>query len=479
MHLKRIGLFIGPLAFLLLSLLPRPEAISPEGWKVIAIAGLMISWWITEAVPMAVTALLPMLLLPLLGVSKLDAAAAPYSNPIVYLFMGGFIIALAMERWSLHRRIALNIIRLTGTNADGLLLGFFLATAFISMWISNTATAIMMLPIASSVIELMRAKTGDANSVGMQRFALSMMLGVAYASSIGGMATIIGTPPNVVFAGYMKEALGITVTFAQWLAIGLPYSLLLLLMAYLVIVKWMYPNRLGNFEGAREVIQMELRELGPMSAGEKRTLVVFVLAALCWIFQSPMQKLLPGFHLSDTAVALFASLLLFIIPIRWSEHKFLLDWKDTEKLPWGILLLFGGGLNLADALAETGVINIIGDLFKDTTISSWLVILGLSAITVFLSEVMSNVAQVTIFLPVVGGIAVSMGIPPEEMCIPVTLAASAGFMMPMSTPPNAIVFAKGHLSMMQMARAGAILNIIAILLVALFVKTIFPLVYGG
>lgn len=477
MHLKRIGLFIGPLAFLLLSWIPCPEGISPEGWKVLAIAGLMLSWWITEAVPMPVTSLLPMLLLPVLGISKLDEAAAPYANPIVYLFMGGFIIAVAMERWNLHRRIALNIIRLTGTNADGILLGFFLATAFISMWISNTATAIMMLPIASSVIDLLSRKLGPDKEQGMQRFALTMMLAVAYASSIGGMATIIGTPPNVVFAGYMRESLQIEVTFAEWLAIGFPFSMALLLLSYVVLVKWMYPNRLGKFAGARELIQEELDELGPMSVGEKRTLAIFVFAALCWIFQSPIQKLLPGLHTSDTAVALIASILLFITPVDWSKHKFLLEWKDTERLPWGILLLFGGGLSLGDALAKTGIINLIGDQFSGLPISSWLVIIGLAAVTVFLSEVMSNVAQVTIFLPVVGGIAVSMGIPPEEMCIPVTLAASAGFMLPMSTPPNAIVFAKGHLTILQMARAGFVLNVIAILLVALFVKTLLPYLY--
>jgi sodium-dependent dicarboxylate transporter 2/3/5 len=477
MHLKRIGLLIGPLLFLLLLLLPCPPGLSPEGWKVMALAALMLSWWVTEAVPMAVTALLPMLLLPMLGVAKLDEAAAPYANPVVYLFMGGFVIALAMERWNLHRRIALNIIRLTGTNADGIVLGFFLATAFISMWISNTATAIMMLPIASSVIDLLRRRVGEGREQGMERFALTMMLAVAYASSIGGMATIIGTPPNVVFAAYMREAHQIEVSFAEWFAVGFPFALLLLLASYLILVKWMYPSRLGQFAGARELIQAELDELGPMQKGEKRTLAVFVFAAFCWIFQSPIKSLLPFISISDTAVALLAAVLLFVIPIEWSRHKFLLDWKDTERLPWGILLLFGGGLSLADALARTGIIDLIGDQFRGLAVSGWLVILGLAAVTVFLSEVMSNVAQVTIFLPVVGGIAVSMGIPPEEMCIPVTLAASAGFMLPMSTPPNAIVFARGHLTMMQMARAGILLNLTAILLVAVFVKTIFPYLY--
>jgi sodium-dependent dicarboxylate transporter 2/3/5 len=477
MTFKRIGLFLGPILFFVLLLIPHPNGVSPEGWKVIALAVFMLAWWVSEAVPIAVTSLLPMLLLPMMGVTTLNKAAAPYSNPVVYLFMGGFVIALAMERWNLHRRIALNIVRLTGTNADGILFGFILATALISMWISNTATAIMMLPIALSVIDLLRRRISTAMEKGMDRFALTMMLGIAYASSIGGMATIIGTPPNVVFAGYMRETFDIEVSFAEWFVVGFPFSMLLLLLTYLVVVKWMYPNRLGKFSGARELLEEELAELGPVSKGEKRTLWVFLLAAVCWIFQAQINQLLPFLKLSDTAVALAAAVLLFVVPVDWPQNKFLLEWKDTEKLPWGILLLFGGGLSLADSLAETGIIGLIGNQFAGLSTAGWLVILGLSTVSLFLTEVMSNVALVTIFLPVVGGIAVGMGIPPEEMCIPVTLAASGAFMLPMSTPPNAIVFASGHLQIAQMVRVGFVLNIVSVLLVTLFVKTLLPYLY--
>ncbi len=477
MTFKRIGLFLGPILFFVLLLIPNPNGISPEGWKVIALAAFMLAWWVSEAVPIAVTSLLPMLLLPMMGVTTLNKAAAPYSNPVVYLFMGGFVIALAMERWNLHRRIALNIVRLTGTNADGILFGFILATALISMWISNTATAIMMLPIALSVIDLLKRRTSVGMEKGMDRFALTMMLGIAYASSIGGMATIIGTPPNVVFAGYMRETFDIEVSFAEWFIVGFPFSIVLLLLTYLVVVKWMYPNRLGKFSGARELLDEELAELGPISTGEKRTLWVFILAAVCWIFQAQINQLLPFLKLSDTAVALAAAVLLFVVPVDWSKNRFLLEWKDTEKLPWGILLLFGGGLSLADSLAETGIIGLIGNQFAGLTTAGWVVILGLSTVSLFLTEVMSNVALVTIFLPVVGGIAVGMGIPPEEMCIPVTLAASGAFMLPMSTPPNAIVFASGHLKIAQMVRVGFVLNIVSVLLVTLFVKTMLPYLY--
>lgn len=477
MDSKKTGLFIGPLAFMALLALPVPGPVSPEGWKVIALAVLMLTWWITESVPIAVTALLPMLLLPMMGVQKLADAAAPYSNPVVYLFMGGFVIALAMERWNLHRRIALNIVRLTGTNADGILLGFYLSTALISMWISNTATAIMMLPIALSVIDLLQRRVKPHLMKGMQRFSITLMLGIAYASSIGGMATIIGTPPNVVFAGYMQESLGIEVSFAEWFVIGLPFSIVLLLLAYIVLVKIIYPNRLGKFSGAQELIREEIAELGAVSSGERRTLAVFIGAAFCWIFQSQINRFVPFLKLSDTAIALIAAISLFIIPSDWKRGRTLLEWSHTEKLPWGILLLFGGGLSLADGLATTGIIDLIGNQFRDMPASSWLLILGLATISLFLTEVMSNVALVTIFLPVVGAIAISMGIPAEEMCIPVTLAASGAFMLPMSTPPNAIVFASGHVRIAEMAKAGFVMNVISVLLITLFVKTLLPYLY--
>lgn len=479
MDTKKTGLFLGPLLFFLFLVIPHPSAISPEGWKVIGLAIFMLTWWISEAVPIAVTSLLPMLLLPMMGVQKLADAAAPYSNPVVYLFMGGFVIALAMERWNLHRRIALNIVRMTGTNADGILLGFYLSTALISMWISNTATAIMMLPIALSVIDLLQRKVKSHQTAGMQRFSIAMMLGIAYASSIGGMATIIGTPPNVVFAGYMQEAHGIEVSFAEWFIIGFPFALILLIIAYLVLVKIMYPNQLGKFSGAQELIQEEIAELGPVSAGERRTLYVFIGAAFCWIFQAQINSFFPFLKLSDTAVALLAAISLFILPSDWKQGRTILEWSHTEKLPWGILLLFGGGLSLADSLATTGIIDLIGNQFKDLPAASWVVILGLSTVSLFLTEVMSNVALVTIFLPVVGAIAVGMGIPPEEMCIPVTLAASGAFMLPMSTPPNAIVFASGHIRIAQMVRAGFVMNVISVLLITLFVKTLLPYLYNS
>jgi sodium-dependent dicarboxylate transporter 2/3/5 len=416
-----------------------------------------------------------------MGVAKLEAAAAPYANPVVYLFMGGFVIALAMEKWALHKRIALQIVNMTGTNANGIIGGFMMATAFISMWISNTATAIMMLPIGLSIITLMQNQISPdkENEKGLRNFSISMMLAIAYGANIGGTATIIGTPPNVVFAGYMRENFNVEVTFLTWMMIGTPFAIILLIFTYFLTVKVLFPNNLGNFGGAKEIINSELKELGPMTTGEKLTLFIFISTALSWIFRLQIDAIFPSIKISDTTIALVAAMLLFIIPVSLHKKEFLLNWSDTEKLPWGILLLFGGGLSLADSLASTGIINVIGDQFKGLDSEGWVFIIGLSTVSLFLTEVMSNVALVTIFLPVVGAIAIGAGIPPIQLCIPVTIAASCAFMFPMSTPPNAIVFASGRITIGQMAKAGFILNLITILVIAFLVKFLFPFVLGN
>lgn len=478
LSLNRIGLFLGPLAFITILLLPAPEGMSIEAWRVLAVAALMLIWWISEGVPIPVTSLVPMVALPLLGVQEMTTAAAPYASPIVFLFMGGFMLALALEKWQLHRRIALSIVTLTGTNANGIILGFMLATAFLSMWISNTATAVMMLPIALSVVGLLtRGQSPNDAPGGVQRFALAMMLGIAYAANIGGTATIIGTPPNVVFAGFMRETFQREVTFAQWMMLGVPFAGILLAITYWMLVKLLFPNRLGRFAGAQAVIQQELAELGRMGKAERRTLVVFVGTALAWIFRAQLNALLP-IDTGDEEIAILATIILFLVPVDFKKYTFLLEWKDTEKLPWGILLLFGGGLSLAAALKEVGLIDLIGAQFVGANISGFWLILGLSTVSLFLTEIMSNVALVTVFLPVVGGVATGLDIMPLYVCVPVTLAASCAFMLPMSTPPNAIVFASGHLKISDMARAGIVLNIITILLVALLVEFLLPLVFA-
>jgi sodium-dependent dicarboxylate transporter 2/3/5 len=387
------------------------------------------------------------------------------------------MVALAMERWHLHRRIALNIVRLTGTNANGIILGFMLATAALSMWISNTATTVMMLPIALSVVDLLTKGKDEHPERGIRFFALSLMLGIAYAANIGGTATIIGTPPNVVFAGYIRQTFGFEVTFSNWMMVGLPFASLLLAVTYFFVVKVLYPNRLGSFTGAGALIEEEVARLGPMSKGERQTLFIFTATALAWILRSQLNNWIPGLQLTDPIIAMLATVALFTTPVNFKEGVFVLKWKNTEKLPWGILLLFGGGLSLAGALERTGIVDLIGHQFASLENAGFLIILGLSAVSLFLTELISNVALVTVLLPVVGGIAVAAGIRPLMVCVPVTLAASCAFMLPMATPPNAIVFASGHLTIPQMVRAGLILNILTIILVAIFTKTLMPLVF--
>ncbi|MEZ4963168.1 MAG: DASS family sodium-coupled anion symporter [Saprospiraceae bacterium] len=474
---KKIGLFLAPALFLLVLWLPPQWGLSVAAWRVVAMAVLMLGWWVTEAVPIPVTSLLPIVCLPLMGISPLKDATTPYANPVVFLFLGGFMIALAMERWNLHRRIALNIVKWTGTNANGIIFGFMLATGFVSMWISNTATTLMMLPIAVSVIGLL-IKDGIENShPGMKNFALCLMLGIAYASNVGGVATLVGTPPNVVFKGFIQKTYGVEVNFLSWLLVALPFSAAMLFATYHFLVKILYPNKLGAFKDAQQVIEHELERLGTMQKGEKRTLAIFAATALLWITGSLINKINPWFQLSDEVVAILAVVALFVVPVDFKNGVFVMEWARTEKLPWGILLLFGGGLSLADALAKTGVIDLIGSQFSGMEKMGFWLILGLTAVSLFLTEVMSNVALVTIFLPVAGGIAQGAGIDPLQVCASVTMAASCAFMLPMSTPPNAIVFASGHIKMSQMVKAGLVLNLITIVLVAVLVKTLLPVFF--
>ncbi|MEM6724977.1 MAG: DASS family sodium-coupled anion symporter, partial [Bacteroidota bacterium] len=362
---KKIGLFAGPIAFLLILLIPAPEPLSPAAWKVIATAVFMLIWWVTEAVPIPVAALLPIVCFPFLGVSTTKEAAAPYGSDMVFLFMGGFMLALAMERWSLHRRIALNIVRLTGTSANGILLGFMLSTMLLSMWISNTATTVLMLPIAMSVIHLI-AKQVDHQTPGFKRFALSLMLGIAYSANVGGTATIIGTPPNVVMRGVLEETYNMEISFATWMALGVPFAVLMLAIVYLLLVYVLYPNRLGKFEAAKSLIDREIKDLGPMQKAEIRVLVVFLFTAFAWILRGPVDKWLDFMIIKDAGIAILAAVLLFIVPVNFKKGEFLLEWRNTEKLPWGILLLFGGGLSLAAALNKTGLIQLVGDQFAGT-----------------------------------------------------------------------------------------------------------------
>lgn len=475
-----IGLWLGPLIFFLVI------ASSWTGiWtdspaiRVIALAAWMIIWWISEAVPIPVTALLPMVLFPLLGIFDMRGATLSYSDPIIYLFMGGFIIALAMEKNKLHLRIALNLIRITGTKPDGIILGFYLSTAFLSMWISNTATAVMMLPIAMSIIQLIQA---DNPALSKQRgffnFAFALMLGIAYAANIGGVITLIGTPPNVVLVGFMQQFYDYSLDFNRWLLVGLPVGGSMLVVMYLLLVKGFYPNRLGNIAGSDQVIRQQLAELGPISKAEVRVSLIVIFTALCWILRGPLNSLLQTNLLNDTIIAMVGGLLMFVVPAKKTGGENLLDWPSMQRLPWGILLLFGGGMSLAKGMEAVGIIQVIGSYVSENlTLSVVFLVLALVFVTLFLTEVMSNVALVTIFIPVVMGIADGLGQSVLMFVIPVTMASSFAFMLPISTPPNAILFSSGFIPIKEMMKVGVWLNLISIFILWLAAFTLIKWVF--
>ena len=440
---------------------------------VVAVAAWLVVWWMTEAVPLPVTALLPLVLFPILGIFSIREAAAPYASPIVFLFMGGFIIALAMEKRNLHQRIALNLIRLTGTDANGIILGFMLATAFLSMWISNTATTVMMLPIALSVIDLLREQSPDGDSRNYRRFALGLMLCIAYSANIGGTTTIIGTPPNVVLVGYMQEFYQQDLAFGRWLFIGVPVCIILLGSTYWMVTRVLFPHQLGRLAGSGTLIADKLRALGTMSRAERGVALVFGLTATGWVFQSTINDWLGGSYLDNTIVAMTGGILMFVVPVRLRHSEYLLDWESTTRLPWGILLLFGGGLCLAQGMETTGLVQWVGDrIASDTSIPLWWLIFLLTAFMLFMTEIMSNVALVVIFVPVVFGIADGLGIEPMYLAVPVTLASSCAFMMPVSTPPNAVVFSSGYIRIGDMAKAGFLLNILSIIVLVIITLTV-------
>ena len=387
--------------------------------------------------------------------------------------MGGFIIALAMEKWHLHRRMALRIVKRTGTSANRIVLGFFLASYLISMWISNTATTLMMFPIAASVVALLLKKEHGHLTAGEKNFALTLMLAIAYGANIGGIATLVGSPPNAAAAGILaSDAFKTPVTFFDWLIIGLPFSFILFLLAYYFLVKIIYPNRLGNFDTGGEIIQEELEKMGNITRPEKRVFVIFVATALLWITADPIGTFLATFGIafSDVMIAMLSSVLLFIVPSGNKSSEPLLDWKDIERLPWGVLLMFGGGLALAEAFKESGLVAIITEHIKlfDTG-NTFLFVTILCLVGILLTALMSNLAMVNIFVPVVAALALASGAEPALFAIPVAISSSCDFMFPMSTPPNAIAYSSGYIKASQMFRAGLVINIISFILLSLLV----------
>jgi len=481
---QRVGLFLGPPAFLVMLLLPTPAGMTPEAAKVAATTFWVAIWWMTEAIPIPVTSLLPLILLPLTGALEIGAVSTGYSDPLIFVFLGGFMIALAIERWGLHRRIALSIISIVGVTPARVVLGFMVATGFLSMWISNTATAMMMLPIGMAVvaqIATLMGREGDSEEAmreGNFAFGTALMLGIAYAASIGGMATLIGTPPNIVLAGAAKELLGIEISFARWMLIGLPLAIGGLLATWWYLARVAYKLGTKDIPGGLEVVREELRGLGGMSKAELAVLVIFGLTALAWIVRPWLIKPFAP-NVDDAVIALTGAVALFIVPISLNRNQFLLDWETAKKLPWGIVLLFGGGLAIAAAFKATGLSEWLGTALTGLgSLPALLVLLAVVAIVVFLTELTSNTATATMLMPVMFALGTALAVDPLLLMVPAAIAASCAFMLPVATPPNAIVFGSNYVTIPQMARAGLWLNIGSIILVTAIGYFLLPLIWG-
>jgi sodium-dependent dicarboxylate transporter 2/3/5 len=466
---SKVALYAGPILFVVAVLL-NPFGLGFSAAALIGIVGWMLIWWISEVVHMAVTALLPLVLFPLMGILSVEETSQAYGDRMVFLFLGGFLIALSMEKWGLHRRIALMIIHLFGSSANRIVFGFLSACFLISMWISNTATALMMFPIATSVVNLILADPEYGTEKDRRNFSTSIMLSIAYGSSIGGIATVIGSPPNGAMKAYLESNHDITVSFFDWMKLGFPFALVLMLIGYFVLTRLVFPNKLGKMEQGGELIDVELKKLGPWSFPEKATFVVFLVAALLWMSQDLIIKVFPSFKLTDVGIAIFCGISLFLIPGRQEDKKNVLEWKDTKNLHWGVLLMFGGGLSLAKAFKPSGLLDLLKDkmeFLSQLDLLPFLIILCLMGL--ILTALMSNLAMVNIFVPVVAVLALAAGKSPELFAIPVTIAASCDFMFPMSTPPNAIAYSSGWVRAKHMFQAGIILNILSFGLLSVMV----------
>ncbi len=471
---KELAFVIGILFFALIFGI-NPFSLMPKANLVLSIAALMIMWWVLEAMPLAVVALMPIILFPLTGISTIKEVTKSYADSNIFLFMGGFFIGIAIEKWNLHKRIALGIINITGTNGNRIILGFIISTGLLSLFLSNTATTMMMFPIAMSVINVISSHNKE--STGVKNFSLVLMLCIAYASNFA-IGTIIGTPPNVAYAGYVQEKFNHSIGFINWMLVFTPLTVLLLLMLYWVMVKWLYPNNIKHSAEGKSYIKTELQKLGKLSIPEKRVLAIFGITIFLWIFKDLINSFQKAIVLDDTIIALIGAITLFILPSGKNADR-LLEWPDTTKMAWGILLLFGGGIALAKSLEDVKIIDQLGSYIASfATTNIFVMILIVTTISVFLSEVMSNVAQVIVMAPVITSVAIALKIDPLLLGIPMTLGASCASMLPMGTPPNAIVFASGHIKIKDMIKTGFVLNIICIIFITLFCWLLQPLVMG-
>ena len=474
-NIKRIGFILGPLSFILILLFFKPEGLSPEARAILASTAWVAIWWITEAIPIAVTALLPIVLFPLSGGLDLGTTTASFGHKYIFLYMGGFIIAIAIEKWNLHKRIALNIITIIGSDIKKIILGFMVATAFLSMWISNTATAVMMLPIGIAIITQLKDNPNTIENE-TRLFGKALMLAIAYSASIGGIATLIGTPPNLVLAGVVLNTYGYEITFLQWFMFGFPISVLLLLLCWKYLTTYAFNFEQKEFPGGKAEIRRLKKELGTISYEEKMVSVVFGTTAFFWITRSLLfDKLIP--RLDDTIIAIIFAIVLFLIPAK-SKKQQLMAWEDAVKLPWGIILLFGGGMAIASGFESSGLAVWLGNQMTTFAgLSTFLLILMLITAVNFLTEITSNLATTAMLLPVLAPMAVTVDIHPFVLMVGAAVAASCAFMLPVATPPNAVVFGSGYLRIPDMVSKGFVMNIISIIILTLFVYFVLPMLW--
>ena len=476
---QRIGLFLGPFIAVGMTFMDIPEGMSAVAFKVAIMGILMAIWWATEAVPIAVTAMLPLVLFPLFGVSSIQEAATPFANKVIYLFLGGFIVAFAMQRWNLHKRIALTILQYVGGDGKSLVAGFMFVSAALSMWVMNTSTTMMLLPIAISVITVINSTNKHISDRESEDFQYSILLGIAYASTIGGMSTLVGTAPNAMMAAFLFETYEIQVNFSEWMLIGVPLSFVMVPLAWLSLTKWVFHVNFKTNHSGQESLRIMKNDLGVISKPEIRVGIVFLLMALAWILRPLLIKISFLSDLDDSSIAMAGAILLFIIPSGDKEDPLLLRWEHLSSLPWSILILFGGGLSLATAVSNSGLAEWIGsNLSSVGSLPLPLLVMSIAMMIIFLTELTSNIATTATFLPVIGAIAIEMGINPIILAAPVTLAASCAFMLPVATPPNAIVFGSGLLRIPRMIRAGIALNIIGIIIVTTLSITLVPYILG-
>lgn len=474
---QTIGFVLGPIAALAILFFFKPEGLSPIGARAAAIAVLMAIWWASEAAPVAVTAFLPLVLFPVLGISSISETATSYAHPIIYLFLGGFVIALAIERSGLHRRVALTIFRAVGLNGRSLVGGFMFAAAIISMWISNTSTTLMLLPIAVSVVVVVRETMSSLDDKSVANFETSMLLGLAYGATLGGVATLVGTPPNAFMAGFMQSTYDVEIDFARWMMVGIPITLIMLPITWVILTRFIFPVNFLASDQAKNHIMTLRKELGPGSKAEYRTGAVFLALVAGWLLRKPIAAMTGATEISDAGVAIAAAVAAFLIP-SGRNREALVVWEDTRRLPWGVLILFGGGLALAGGLTSSGLTLWLGQLLAPLgLIHIAVLVIAATALVIFMTELTSNLATTATILPVMAAIAVETGQDPLIFVIPITLAASCAFMLPVATPPNAIVFSSGYVSIPKMMRAGVVLNLIGVAILSVIALTLAPLVF--